>query len=161
MLNVREIKEIDLNNLEKLYEKSVQDNQDGFIQKLDIFLNIKNFVLDSKKNNGNFLGVFIDEELVGMGGFINKGNSVAEICKLHIDKKHKGKKYGFELFKQIEKKIKDFGYRKVTLHVTKTQTQAINLYEKNNYKITKQDIYKIIIDEKEYSYDTIYMEKDI
>lgn len=159
MFDIRSIEDRDLSEVEALYEKSVRDNKDGFIQKLDMFPNIKDFICSAKQKGGAFFGVFNDDKIIGMGGIIKKGEKEAELCKLHMKEEYKGKGFGKELVFFIEKNAKQAGYKKLSLHVTKTQKPAIGLYQKLNFNKVKEDIYKIEIDGKVYSYDTLYMEK--
>ena len=46
--NVRQVRDEDLIDVEKVYVESVRDNVEGFIQRLDLFPNIKDF---GKKDN--------------------------------------------------------------------------------------------------------------
>lgn len=161
MFEVRSIENKDLAEIEILYEKSVRDNKDGFIQKLDMFPNIKDFIGSAKQSGGAFFGVFNDGKVIGMGGIIKKSEKEAELCKLHLKKEYKGKGYGRKLVCFIEECAKQAGYEKLSLHVTKTQEPAIGLYQKLNFNKVKEYIYKIEIDGKIYSYDTLYMEKTL
>lgn len=161
MFEIRSLEEKDLPFVEQLYVASVKDNRDGFIQKLEMFPNIKDFIRSAQQNCGGFFGAFVDGKLIGMGGMIKKSEGEVELCKLHLNKAYKGKGYGKNLVAYIENSANQFGYRKLILHVTKTQKAAIGLYEKLGFAKVKEDTYKINIDGKSYAYDTLYMEKEL
>lgn len=159
MFAVREIVESDLLSLEDLYVTSIRANKEGFIQDLSRSKNIKDFVMDARREGGNFVGLFIDKNLVGFGGYINEGNGRLQICKLHLSKELQGTGYGKLIFSALEADAKYKGYNNFTLHVTNTQVNAINMYKKLGYVVEGEKDYSIEIDGKLCNYPTIYMRK--
>ncbi len=159
MFAVREIVKSDLLSLEDLYVKSIRANEKGFIQDLSRSKNIKDFVLDTQKEGGNFVGLFIDKNLVGFGGYVNEGNGRLQICKLHLLKELQGTGYGKLIFSALEADAKYKGYKDFTLHVTNTQTNAVNMYKKLGYQVEGEKDYEIEISGEICHYPTIYMRK--
>lgn len=91
MLEIRKISEKDLPEVEEMYTASVRDNPRGFIQQLHLFPNIRDFIRRTETEGGAFIGVFQDGRVIGMGGLVNQGGGLAEVCKLHVKKEYKGK----------------------------------------------------------------------
>ena len=143
MVEVKVLREENLAAAEQLYEASVRDNPQGFIQQLYLFPNIKTFIRQTERNGGMFAGVFENGQIVGMGGIVRKSDREAEVCKLHVRKEFKGRGYG----------------EKLRLHVTMSQRPAINLYRKSAFLPTGNEVYMTEIEGKTYEYDTLYMEK--
>lgn len=161
MFEIRKISEKDLPEVEEMYTASVRDNPRGFIQQLHLFPNIRDFIRRIETEGGAFIGVFQDGRVIGMGGLVNQGGGLAEVCKLHVKKEYKGKKYGEKLLSAIEKTARSLNFEKLSLHVTTTQTPAICLYRKFKFRPTKNEVYRIEIERRLYEYDTLYMEKDL
>ena len=161
MIEIKGIEQKDLIEIENMYTTSVKDNTEGFIQQLDHFPNIKDFIAKTQIEGGAFLGIFLDEKPIGLGGLVKKGPFEFELCKLHVKKEYKGQKYGEKLVKNLENQARILGGKTLLLHVTKTQTAAINLYKKLNFMKIDQKLYQTNIDGNTYTYDTIYMEKKL
>lgn len=89
MVEVKVLREENLAAAEQLYEASVRDNPQGFIQQLYLFPNIKTFIRQTERNGGMFAGVFENGQIVGMGGIVRKSDREAEVCKLHVRKEFK------------------------------------------------------------------------
>ncbi|MDD4557238.1 MAG: GNAT family N-acetyltransferase [Alphaproteobacteria bacterium] len=159
MLEVRTIRQEDLSELEQLYIQSIKANEQGFIQDLSRSKNIKDFVLDTQKEGGNFVGLFLENKIVGFGGYVNEGAGRLQICKLHLNKTLQGNGFGKLLFATLEADAKYKGFKDFTLHVTNTQENAVKLYQKQGYIIESEKDYEIEIDGKVCHYPTLYMRK--
>lgn len=159
MVEVKVLREENLAAAEQLYEASVRDNPQGFIQQLYLFPNIKTFIRQTERNGGMFAGVFENGQIVGMGGIVRKSDREAEVCKLHVRKEFKGRGYGEKLLNYLERMARLKGFEKLRLHVTTSQCPAINLYRKSAFLPTGNEVYMTEIEGKTYEYDTLYMEK--
>lgn len=112
-----------------------------------------------KGDGGIFAGVFENGQIVGMGGIVRKSDREAEVCKLHVRKEFKGRGYGEKLLNYLERMARRKGFEKLRLHVTTSQRPAINLYRKQAFLPTGNEVYMTEIEGKAYEYDTLYMEK--
>lgn len=161
MFTIREIQTKDYIGLQNIYETSIKNNVEGFIQTLDIMPKITDFIENSRKSGGEFFGLFENDKIIGMGGLVQTQKNQYELCKLHLDSNYKGQKLGQKLVEYIINYAKEEGAEIVSLHVTKSQIPAINLYKKLNFIKSKEDIYTINIKGKDFSYDTLYMYKKL
>ncbi|MFV0627258.1 MAG: GNAT family N-acetyltransferase [Alphaproteobacteria bacterium] len=159
MFEVREIAQEDLLSLEGLYIKSIRANEKGFIQDLSRSKNIKDFVIDTQVEGGNFMGIFLNKNLIGFGGYVNEGSHKLQICKLHLQIEYQGLGLGKLLFSALESDAKYKGFKDFTLHVTDTQENAVAMYQKLGYKIEDKKNYEIEINGKICRYPTLYMSK--
>lgn len=123
------------------------------------FPNIKTFIRQAERDGGIFAGVFENGQIVGMGGIVRKSDREAEVCKLHVRKEFKGRGYGEKLLNYLERMARRKGFEKLRLHVTTSQRPAINLYRKQAFLPTGNEVYMTEIEGKAYEYDTLYMEK--
>lgn len=65
MVEVKVLREENLAAAEQLYEASVRDNPQGFIQQLYLFPNIKTFIRQTERNGGMFAGVLKTDKSSG------------------------------------------------------------------------------------------------
>lgn len=158
-VKIQEITNKDLLEVEQLYCKSIVQNPDGFIQRLDLLPNIKDFILTTKKQGGNFFSLRLEEEIIGMCGLIKKNDLVVELCKFHIKDIYQGRGFGGKMLDFVQEYAKIKGYKKLILHVSKSQERAIALYKKHLFKITSEEICEVILQETIYTYPTLFMEK--
>jgi putative acetyltransferase len=151
----------DVDAVEKLYFCSVRCNPRGFIQDLRYHSPIHTVFSDYRENGGDLLVAKVENHVVGMGGLRRISNDRIELCKLHISRYYQGKGYGTQLVYRLLARARELGVREVELHVTKTQTIAIHIYKKVGFSTTKENVFIIETDGKQYAFDTIYMEKKL
>ena len=158
--NVREIRDEDLIDVEKVYVDSVRDNVEGFIQRLDLLPNIKDFAKERQNEGGAFFVATLDEKVIGLCGLKKRENEGEfEVCRLHIQKELKGRGFGGKLFEYVLNYAKEHKMKKLVLHVTRCQQAAVHLYKKHNFVITGERMYEGNYGGEICRFDTIYMEK--
>ncbi len=111
----------------------------GFSYRNDLDYDLDNLLDVYKKRGGDFYIMEEDGELIGTIGYKDRGNKTAELKRLYLEKKHRGKGYGYQLLDFVMKKIKDQGFHKVILDTHEQFTQAIFLYKKYGFSITNYD----------------------
>lgn len=97
-----------------------------------------------KKMSGFYLNesgrdyfVLVDENnnVIGGAGFaeFNKQKKIAELQKLYINKKFRGKKLSYLLVQKVEEEAKKCGYKSLYLETHHNLPIAIQLYKKLSY----------------------------
>lgn len=83
-------------------------------------------------NNGIFLGVFVDNQLVGMGGIRKTDDKTCELRRLFFAKEWRGKGLGSQLLEILIAHARQLGYTAIKLDVYNPDTQkaAVQLYKK-------------------------------
>lgn len=108
---------------------------------------------DPKKHyieqGGMFFVLKDDGEIIGTVAIINKGNNIAELKRLYVNKKYQGKGLGSKLLSAAIAYCKEHGFIKLEFETNKKFTKAHLLYQKRGFKTVKED---------ERSY---YMEKEL
>lgn len=149
----------DLLEIEQLYCKSIAQNSQGFIQRLDLLPNIKDFILSAKEQEDDFFCLRLQEEIVGMCGLIKKDDFAVELCKFHIKDIYQGRGFGKKMLLFVQNYAKEKGNQKILLHVSKTQDRAIKLYKSSGYQLLFEKNCKVKLEEKIYTYPTLFMQK--
>lgn len=90
-----------------------------------------------KDQGGIFYILEVDNKIVGTIAVKNKGDSIAEIKRLYIDRNHRGKGYGSKLFDKALKFCKDNNFTKVILDTWTRFETAKLLYLSRGFKITR------------------------
>jgi ribosomal protein S18 acetylase RimI-like enzyme len=155
---VREIAADDIADLNALYMRSLNENRAGFIQPSShaSWDGLKGFCDDLQLNAGCMLGLFYRDRLIGCGGLrreTEKENAV-ELCKLHLAAEYQGQGLGRYMLARLIEKAQILSYQNIFLHVTVTQTAAINLYRTTGFIETHRAVYHAVDGS---TYDTIYM----
>lgn len=158
-IEIQEIQDTDLSEIQKLYCKSIMQNPDGFIQRLDLLPNIKDFILTTKKQGGSFFCLKLNQEIIGMCGVIKKDDFAVELCKFHIKDIYQGRGFGKKMLLFVQNYAKEKGNQKILLHVSKTQDRAIKLYKSSGYQLLFEKNCKVKLEEKIYTYPTLFMQK--
>ncbi len=105
------------------------------------------------ENRGAFFVVTHDSQIIGMGGLKNVDENTAEIKRMRVQISLQGKGIGKLILDKLIEQAKDFGYTKLILHTSVTQTAAHHLYESRGFKVYKRgDVY---------GQETIYYQKDL
>ena len=161
-ININPLKKRDIEIIIQLYAISLQDNQTGFIQDVNYREDIQNMIKDFRANNGDIYALKLNERVVGMGALKKVDNTTVEMCKLHLCPNLKGQGLGKKMALTLIEFAKEKNYTKVNLHVTKTQKEAIGLYEKLGfYQYKASSVYRMEHEGKKLKFDTLYMEGDI
>ncbi|MCE3037530.1 GNAT family N-acetyltransferase [Helicobacter sp. faydin-H20] len=160
-MQIREIRHLDLPLLEKLYIQCIKDNPLGFIQRLDLLPDFKDTVREIQEKGGEFFGVFKEGELIGMCGIKKLQQKEVELCKFHIAKKYQSKGYGLATLQFAESYVKKRGFKKISLHVSKSQYKAISLYNKFGFMKIGEKNCRVELQGEVMFFDTIFMELEI
>jgi len=142
-IKIKKVEEKDAKSLRELYVTSIKDNPDGFIQDLNAQPDIMEFASLVEKEGGAMFVMYYHYKLIGMGALKKHADGSAELCKLHLLPKFKGKGLGRILAEELITKAKGLGYKEVVLHVTKTQAPAIGLYERLGFEKTLEKVYQV------------------
>jgi ribosomal protein S18 acetylase RimI-like enzyme len=161
-ITIDSLKKCDIEATIKLYAISLQDNQTGFIQNINVRDNIQNMIKELRSNNGDIYVLKLNEQVVGMGALKKVDDTLVELCKLHLCPNLKGNGLGKKLALALIDFAKNKNYTKINLHVTKTQEAAIGLYDKLGfYEYKPSKVYKMEHQGEKLKFDTLYMERNI
>jgi ribosomal protein S18 acetylase RimI-like enzyme len=161
-INIESLKKRDIEITIKLYRISLRDNKTGFIQDIDFRQNIQNMIKELRSNNGDIYVLKRNERVIGMGALKKVDDSTVEMCRLHLCPNLKGKGLGKKFALALINFAKEKNYTKINLHVTRTQKEAIGLYERLGfYEYQASKLCKIKHNGQELTFDTLYMERNI
>lgn len=148
---------------QKLYEQSLSENEQGFIQDISYHGRIDEQFEQIISDNG-LVHLAIDkrlEKVVGFGALKpNKAedpNASYELVKLHVDKEFQGQGFGRKIVTSLLSCVETEA--KINLHVTKTQEKAINLYKNLGFETVKQEVCTVCVADQNLSFDTLFMQK--
>ena len=144
-----------------IYTASIQNNTKGFIQDLNYHGPITDQAEALIDEGGQFSLALLDTEVVGFGALKKLEEGILELCKLHIAKPYLGKGYGLALSKHLILTAQELESEKIALHVTTSQTPAINLYKKLGFEETGQWVYVIKVNGIDTEFETLFMEKNL
>lgn len=91
------------------------------------------------KNGDMFYVLKYKGKIVGTAGIINKGNKIAELKRMYVDKNHQGRGYGSLLFDQAIKFCKENDFAKLEFETNKKFKQAHKFYQNRGCKIVSED----------------------
>jgi GNAT superfamily N-acetyltransferase len=84
--------------------------------------------------HGAFLIVYVDGEAVGCGGFKHLDPDTAEIKRMFVSQKVRGRGLGKRLLEQLESGARDAGYKAIRLDTGDRLPAAIHLYRGAGYQ---------------------------
>ncbi|MCQ2761051.1 GNAT family N-acetyltransferase [Helicobacter pylori] len=145
--------------LEEFYAKRIADNPLGFVQRLDLLPSISGFVQKLREHGGEFFGMRKDKKLIGICGLNRINKTEAELCKFHMDSTYQSQGLGQKLYESVEKYAFIKGYTKISLHVSKSQIKACNLYQKLGFMTIKEENCMVELGEEILIFPTLFMEK--
>ncbi|MFP6237183.1 GNAT family N-acetyltransferase [Helicobacter pylori] len=145
--------------LEEFYAECIADNPLGFIQRLDLLPSISGFVQKLREHGGEFFGMREDKKLIGICGLNHVDKTEAELCKFHMDSAYQSQGLGQKLYESVEKYAFIKGYTKISLHVSKSQIKACNLYQKLGFVRIKEEDCVVELGEEILIFPTLFMEK--
>ncbi|WP_181327667.1 GNAT family N-acetyltransferase [Helicobacter pylori] len=145
--------------LEEFYAECIADNPLGFIQRLDLLPSISGFVQKLREHGGEFFGMRKDNKLIGICGLNPINKTEADLCKFHIDTAYQSQGLGQKLYESVERYAFIKGYTKISLHVSKSQIKACNLYQKLGFVRIKEEDCVVELGEETLIFPTLFMEK--
>lgn len=108
-----------------------------------------NDVTDWKNRINNMWFALINDEIVGMVGLLKRTDQSCKHCgciiSLWVKPTFRGQGIAKALVQKIQEIAPELGIRKISLHATTTQTNAIKLYEAMGFKkiaVLKENLYK-------------------
>lgn len=144
----------DAPQLRELYRLSLSKNTQGFVQDTSFHGDIAERAAKYQAENGEMLGVFDGDRLIGFGGLKAKDDTRVELCNLHLHPDYHGQGLGKRLSYALIDDARALDYSIIELHVTVTQDSAIGLYRRLGFVETKRQVYEVAGN----SYDTVFME---
>ncbi|WP_187922245.1 GNAT family N-acetyltransferase [Helicobacter pylori] len=145
--------------LEEFYAERIADNLLGFIQRLDLLPSISGFVQKLREHGGEFFEMRDNEKLIGICGLNHINQTEAELCKFHINTAYQSQGLGQKLYESVERYAFIKGYTKISLHVSKSQIKACNLYQKLGFTRIKEEDCVVELGEEALIFPTLFMEK--
>ncbi|WRB32560.1 GNAT family N-acetyltransferase [Helicobacter pylori] len=145
--------------LEEFYAKRITDNPLGFVQRLDLLPSISGFVQKLREHGGEFFEMREGNKLIGICGLNHINQTEAELCKFHINSAYQSQGLGQKLYESVEKYAFIKGYTKISLHVSKSQIKACNLYQKLGFVRIKEEDCVVELGEEALIFPTLFMEK--
>ncbi|GAA8694436.1 GNAT family N-acetyltransferase [Helicobacter pylori] len=145
--------------LEEFYAERIADNPLGFIQRLDLLPSISGFVQKLREHGGEFFEMREGNKLIGICGLNPINQTEAELCKFHINSTYQSQGLGQKLYESVEKYAFIKGYTKISLHVSKSQIKACNLYQKLGFTCIKEEDCVVELGEEALIFPTLFMEK--
>ncbi|PDX53207.1 hypothetical protein BB482_07690 [Helicobacter pylori] len=145
--------------LEEFYAECIADNPLGFIQRLDLLPSISGFVQKLREHGGEFFEMREDNKLIGICGLNHINKTEAELCKFHINTAYQSQGLGQKLYESVERYALIKGYTKISLHVSKSQIKACNLYQKLGFVRIKEEDCMVELGEETLIFPTLFMEK--
>jgi len=104
-------------------------------------------------NNGEYLVVENDKQIIAMGAFRRIGEKRAEIKRMRVHPNYWRRGIGQRILSKLELLAKEKGYQCIQLDTTIQQEPTQMLYLKNNYREIKR--------ENKGPFDCIFYEKEI
>jgi ribosomal protein S18 acetylase RimI-like enzyme len=89
------------------------------------------------ENRGEFLVGETNGKLVAMGAVKKTGADAAEIKRMRVESRFRGRSFGKRMLSLLEERAADLGYSLLRLDTSLGQTAARSLYEKNGYRETE------------------------
>ncbi|MCQ2850124.1 GNAT family N-acetyltransferase [Helicobacter pylori] len=145
--------------LEEFYTERIADNPLGFIQRLDLLPSIGGFVQKLREHGGEFFEMREGNKLIGICGLNHINQTESELCKFHINTAYQSQGLGQKLYESVERYAFIKGYTKISLHVSKSQIKACNLYQKLGFVRIKEENCVVELGEETLIFPTIFMEK--
>ncbi|EMG85030.1 GNAT family N-acetyltransferase [Helicobacter pylori] len=149
----------DPTELEEFYAERIADNPLGFIQRLDLLPSISGFVQKLREHGGELFEMREGKKLIGICGLNHINQTEAELCKFHINTAYQSQGLGQKLYESVERYAFIKGYTKISLHVSKSQIKACNLYQKLGFVRIKEEDCVVELGEEALIFPTLFMEK--
>ena len=126
--------------------ESEKDRSLGFKLRTEVFVNEQNvpkeLELDEKDNSEYtiHIGYFKDDKLIGVARLIDMDKDIIHICRVAIDKNHRGEGIGYKLILGCEDIAKNVLNKDFTIELG-AQLYAENFYKKLGYNRVTNNIY--------------------
>jgi GNAT superfamily N-acetyltransferase len=91
-------------------------------------------IADLAPPTGLLLVGLLDGEPVAMGGWRRRGDEVAEIKRMYVERAYRGRGLSRLLLAQVERTAREAGVRRLVLNTGPVQVAAVALYESSGYE---------------------------
>ena len=136
-MQIRLFKQIDQTEVKK-FVLGVLD-ESGFPYKLELDYDLDDPDEFYKKQGGIFYVLEENHKIIGTIAVKNKGDGIAEIKRLYIEKKYRDKHYGSMLFDYALNFCREHGFKKIILDTWIRFNRAKSLYISRGFKTMKTD----------------------
>ena len=89
------------------------------------------------QNLKNVVVCYVDEQAIGCGAFKPYEENNVEVKRMYVKPEFRGHGIGLQILKELELWAFESGYAECVLETGKKQPEAIHLYQKAGYSITK------------------------
>ena len=89
------------------------------------------------ENIRNVIVCYIDDNPIGCGAFKEYDEKKVEIKRMFVQPEYRGKRIGLYILKELELWASELNYPECILETGKKQLEAIRVYQKAGYTITK------------------------
>ena len=93
---------------------------------------IDNFQSHYVENNGLFLVVTDENQVVGTGAVRRLGENVCELKRLWLLEPYQGQGIGYQVLRKLIEFAQEQGYQKMLLETDREQARAIGFYQKDH-----------------------------
>jgi GNAT superfamily N-acetyltransferase len=146
-ITISQFTQKDLEGAKNVVLKGLKDFGFSYHEEYDYDLNDpQKYYIDK---GGIFYVVKEHKKIVGTVAVINKGDHVAELKRMYVNKEYQGKGLGTGLLGKAVEFCKQNKFTKVEFETNKLFTAAHRFYQKHGFKIAKEDS------------RSYYMEKDL
>lgn len=122
------------------YVAEVMERERGEGRELDmrsaVGTSVEAHVEDFNRPNGEFLGAYVNGDLVGIGGVRVEPNAIAEIKRMYVAPSGRGLGLGRRLLQSLEAVAMELGCLRVHLDTRSILREARSLYESSGYEET-------------------------
>jgi len=143
--------------IEALYAQSIRANAQGFIQDLDFHGNIFDLLTGYIQAGGHAVVLKAATQVIGLAGLKPTQPHIAELCKLHLAPQLHRQGLGRLMTQHMLEQARTLGFKTVELHVTTTQTAALQLYRKLGFVEGERQLYTLQNKGETLSFDTQFM----
>jgi putative acetyltransferase len=121
----------------KLYqwEETIEEIQERFDRQGELS-DIDNFQSHYFENNGLFLVLTDDNQVIGTGAVRRLDENVCELKRLWLLEPYQGKGIGYRVLQKLIKFAQEKGYKKILLETDHEQKRAIQFYRKVGFQST-------------------------
>ena len=122
--SISEIKRIDFQAVEDFYELIKDEYSQDDLENIDVsYMSV----------NGDFFIASLNDNIIGMCGFVPVDDKKAELKRLRIEKSLRSKGYGSQLLKFVESDIKSKGFDAIEFATASIRKPTLQFYKKHGY----------------------------
>jgi GNAT superfamily N-acetyltransferase len=113
------------------FEQYIQTSIDGEMSRLrEVF---------SEAKRKAFWVVETGDEIIGMLGIESRSNECAELRRMYLDRRHRGRGIAQRMLECAETRARELGFAKLILSTAEVQEAAIAFYRKSGYSLVRTE----------------------